>query len=352
MRTTKGKPESSVIQRLIDEPHRFEFFQAVRLILGFLREHGIRHEKAFGQVLRFESSIQLSFPASEIESLRGGGDVEARTDKMLLLAVRDGSNLRIRMTPAFVGMLGICGVLPFHYSERIAAYQHRERSAGARAFMDVFSNRLVGQFYLAWQKYRLEQSIFVTGKDGQLSILLSLAGRDGTKTATDHALAFYSTLFRTRPASAQAIERVLTEYFQVPIKLEECVGSWDDIPIALRSHLGRKNPRLGFGMTLGTRLWRHDRRARLHIGPLDSRNLARFLPRRESAVALKEVIKLFDVGPIEFEVCLTLSNECVQPMTLTTKQRTSSAGLGWTTFLTSRANAVDRPEVRYMLDLG
>lgn len=351
MRTTKGQLKPGVMQRLIDEPYRFEFFQAVRLILGFLKAHGIGEERGFEQVLRFDSSIQLNFPASEVEALCGGGEVEARTSEMLAIAAKDTSTLRIHITPAFIGFLGTCGVLPFHYSDRIAASLAKDRNGGVRAFMEVFSNRSVGQFYRAWKKYRLEHSAQADGKDLQLSILLSLAGRNRAGSPEDYALAYYSTLFRTRPASAHAISRVLTDYFQVPIKLEECVGSWAEIRPVLQSNLGSHGPRLGLGMALGTRQWSHDRRVRIHVGPLKREELARFLPRSEGVFALRKMLELFDVGQIEFEVLLTLQQECVRQLTLTTKSSQSIGGLGRTTFLTNRVDAVDQPEVRYMLDL-
>jgi type VI secretion system protein ImpH len=350
VRTTKGQLEPSVMQRLIDEPHRFEFFQAVRLVLGFLKEQGISEERAFGQVLRFKSSTRLSFPASEVEALSAGGDVEARTGEMLVIAAKDPATLRFQITPAFIGFLGTCGVLPFHYSDRIATSRNRERNEGIGAFMDTFSNRLTGQFYLAWKKYRLEHATQPNGNDKQLSILLSLAGRSRVGMPDDSALAFYAALFRTRPASAHAISRALTEYFQVPIKLEECVGSWDELRPALRSRLGSPYPRLGFGIALGNRLWRHDRRVRIHIGPLKSEALANFLPRSDGAAALQKMLALFDVGPIEFEICLALHRACVRPLKLTTDGAKAQGELGWTTFLSSRLEGIAEPEVRYMLD--
>lgn len=351
MRTKKGQLEASVMQRLIDEPYRFEFFQAIRLLLAFLREHGIPDERSFAHILRFDSSMRLGFPASEIESLQGGGEVEARTATMLLLALANEPNLRIRVTPAFIGFLGTCGVLPYHYSERIAAHQQKDRGAGASAFIDLFSNRLVGQFYLAWEKYRLEHSVTNKGRDRQLPILLALAGSANAATPDDQALAYYAALFRTRPASACAIAQALTEYFGVPVRLEESVGAWDNIPEKLQSRLGGPNPRLGFGAVLGKRVWRRDRRIRLHVGPLGSRDLDRFLPRSEGALAMGKMLALFDVGRIEVEVRLILKQECIRPWTLTTKGGASAQRLGWTTFLTTGAKPVARPEVRYMLRL-
>ncbi len=352
MRTTKGLSESSVIQHLIDEPYRFGFHQAIRLILALLRKHDIADERALSQVLQFESSIQLVFPASEIESLQCAGVDEVRTDRMLVLAVVDHkSKLRIRITPAFVGFLGTCGALPFHYSERIAAHQKRERNAGARAFMDVFSNRFVGQFHLAGRKYRVEHSITNRDNDRQYSILLALTGQNRVEPPYDKALAFYSTLFRTRPASAYAITRALTEYFGVPINVEQSVGSWDDVPLKMQSRLGTKNQRLGFGAALGNRLWRHDRRVRLDIGPIDDSELAGFLPRSAGAVALEKMLALFDVGPIEVEVRLMLKPGCVRPLILTTNDKECRSALGHTTFLAQDATSVIQPEVLYMLNI-
>ncbi len=352
MRTTKRQTDSSVIQRLIDEPYRFEFLQAVRLILGLLREHGISDDRALTQIMRFESSTRLGFPPSEIESLHGDGEMDVRTDRMLAIAVNGQSRLGIRITPAFIGFLGTCGVLPLHYSERIAAYQQRARNAGASAFMNVFSNRLIGQFYLAWQKYRLEQSVTKSGPDRQLTILLSLAGQSNASSPRNQALAFYSTLFRTRPASATVIARALTDYFDVPIHLEQFVGSWNLVPQKLRSRLGRSNQRLGFGHALGTRVWRHNRRICLHVGPISGTRLPQFLPRTSTAHGLEEMLELFDVGPIEVEVRLVIEPECIRHIELTTTNKSRQSTLGWSTFLTRDIRSVARPELRYKLGLG
>jgi type VI secretion system protein ImpH len=351
VRTTKRQSEPSVIQQLIDEPHRFGFHQTIRLVLALLRNHDISEDRARSQVLRFENCTRLVFPASEIENLHGAGVDDVRTDRMLVLALENKSKLQIRITPAFIGFLGTCGVLPFHYSERIAAHQKKERSDGARAFMDVFSNRFIDQFHLAWTKYRLEHSITTRSNDRQRSILLSLAGKSMAQSPYDDLLAYYSTLFRTRPASAYAITRALTEYFGIPIKVEQSVGSWDEVPLKMRSRLGRQNQRLGFSAALGRRLWRHDRRVRLNIGPLNGTAIAQFVPQSAGEVALKKMLTLFDIGPIEIEIRLLLKPDCARPLTLATRNSSHQSTLGRTTFLTSGAKSVVRPEVLYMLNL-
>lgn len=351
MRTTQRQPESSVVQQLIAEPQRFEFMQAIRLILQLLKRHGISDERAFAQVLRFENSTSLSFPASEIASLRCDGDLEA--DQL--------SRLRIHVTPAFIGFLGTSGILPLHYSERIAAHRKMDGSMGVQAFLDLFSNRLVAQFYLAWEKYRIERSGETRRRDRQLPILLSLAGTpegdvetvvmDRPDTPGDYALAFYAALFRTRPASAFAIGRAMTEYFGVPIRIEEFVGAWDHVPEKMQSCLAGCGPQLAFDAMLGTRHWRYDRRICLRVGPLGEKELYRFLPRTPGAAALGKMLALFDIGCIEVEVRLGLDQECVRPLTLEPAELAPIRRLGWTTFLTTGAAPVVKPEVTYMLPL-
>lgn len=361
MQTKKRQPEPSVIQRLIDEPYRFQFVHAVNTLLLFLRKNGVEYDQAFTHVLRFQNSLSLSFPSSQIEGLYAGTDVEARTDTMLRLTFQQPGTVKICITPAFIGFLGISGTLPFHYSESIADTVYRHKDASERAFVDAFSNRLVGLFYQSWGKYRLEQSLVTRGEDTLLPMLLTLGGvtseaftlrlgRRSNGGVNEQVAAFYAALLRTRPVSAHSIERVLAEYFSVPIQLEQFVGGWDPIPENMLSKLGGPNPRLGYGAALGVRLWRHDLRVRLNIGPLDKNDFDRFLPRGEGAAALEKMLALFGLPCMQFEARLILSAQCVEPVVLTTRHRAAAKRLGWNTFLKAGPGKVLKPEIRYMLN--
>lgn len=354
MQATKRKHESSVIERLIDEPHRFQFVQAVRILVRWLRQHGVPHEDVFRQVLRFENSLSLSFPASEIEALRTDAGT-GMSGAELLLALLRHEPARIRITPAFIGVLGASGVLPIHHSEHFASMQPRDTEASARAFLDVFSNRMVALFYQAWGKYRVEHKLDTQGQDALLPMLMALAGAppsppgpEEPDSVTDDPAGYYAALLRTRPISSSTVARVLSDYFGVPIELEEFVGCWDPIPPGKRSILGSANPRLGFGAVLGVRLWRHDLRIRLRIGPLDEESLVRFLPNGKAARALEKMLGMFAVPCMQYEARLMLSPACLEPLVLTTN-RCAMKRLGWNTFLTSARGTVSRPDVRYML---
>jgi type VI secretion system protein ImpH len=176
MHTTKRRFEPAVIERLFAEPQRFEYFQAVRMLELWLKRHGVPHEGAVANFLRFQNSTSLSFPASQVESLQPEPRGLARDANSLGEALRRAELKYIRITPAFMGMLGMTGSLPAHYTERIAAHVLFEKDEGPRAFLDTFSSRALALFYEAWRKYRLELKYQIGGKDLFLPLLLALAG--------------------------------------------------------------------------------------------------------------------------------------------------------------------------------
>lgn len=357
MPAKKRKHEPAVIAQLLGEPHRFQFAQLINILLRLLRRQGISYDDAFRNVLRFRNSLSLTFPASEVQAL----ELEPKAPLAWLdaaQAMQGGQVKKIRITPAFIGLLGAAGTLPLHDTERLAARLALDRDASQHELIDVFSNRMIALFYEAWGKYRVEHGMDVQGHDRLLPMLTALAGgrpgggargQNGVGARTnDETAAYYAGLLGTRPVSAGTVERVLADHFGVPIRLEQFVGGWHPIPENRRSTLGTAQPILGKGVALGTRLWRHDLRARLHVGPLDETQVSDFLPGGRALSALDEMVKLFAVPLLRYEVRLLLSPPCIKRMTLT------GAGprrLGWNTFLTGTAGVAQRPEVRLMLRL-
>lgn len=347
MPTEKRLSETSVMQQLLDAPHRFQFVQAVRLLVDWLARHDVPYERALSQVLRFRNSLSLNFPAGEIEALATEPQPIPSADD-LSQALHDEEGLQFAVTPTFIGLLGGGGSLPLNKTERIAAAQ-RDGDASLRAFVDLFSHRMVSMFFEAWGKYRLEHKSDTQRVDGLLPLLMMLAGTGGeTHDTTDEAVARYAALLRTRPVAASTIARVLTGYFGVPIAVESFVGAWDALPKARHCTLGTINATVGLGAMLGGRIWRRDQCVRLHVGPLDQDTLERFLPRRAGAVALSRMVALFGLPNLRFETQLILSQPCIRPALLSNKPETGPR-VGWDTFLLGRNGQVASNTIRYLL---
>lgn len=344
MQTEKRQHAAVLIEHLRAAPYRYRFAQLVNILVRMLRQQGIPYTQAVSQVLRFRNSLSLAFPASEIESMQ----VEAA----------DGSMPRIHITPAFIGLLGANGTLPLHDTERAAAKANLGADESWKPFIDLFSNRVVGLFYEAWGKYRVEHGLNTRGQDDLLPLLSALGGLRPASFGPARPYAsvpaevagFYAGLLRTRPIAASTVERVLGDYFSVPVRVEEFVGAWDPIPEKIRSTLAVTNPTLGFSAALGTRAWRSDLRVRLHIGPLDEGAAKAFLPNGQSHAALKEMVSLFAVPSVQYEVRLLLDKPCLKPLTLATKGPDRKR-LGLNSFLTISAGKASRPEIRSALRL-
>ena len=343
MQTEKRQPAAGMTLHPVAAPHRYQFAQLLNILVRRLRRQGIPYARAFGHVLRFRNSLSLAFPASEIEAVQ----IEAP----------EGSGLpRIHITPSFIGLLGASGTLPLHDTERAAARTGPGADESWKPFIDLFSNRVIGLFYEAWGKYRVEHCLDTQAQDKLLPLLNALGG---LRTASfgpgkpyasipAEAAGLYAGLLRTRPIAAATVERVLGAYFGVPVRLEEFVGAWDPLPAKMRSTLGVTHPALGYGAALGTRVWRNDLRVRLHIGPLDEETAQAFLPHGRLHAALQEMVSLFAVPSLQYEVRLLLDKPCLKPLTLAARGPQRKR-LGVNAFLTVAEGKASRPDIRSIL---
>jgi type VI secretion system protein ImpH len=343
MRPPLQQPAAGLIGRLLAEPQRFEFFQAVRLLLLWLGEQGVPPRRALERHLRFRNSLALGFPAGQLEAIMPESGAQSP----------DGTPPRFHLTPTFMGLLGAHGALPGHVTERIAAWEAGQADAqlaeAPRAFLDIFTNRMLALFYGAWRKYRVEYTV-ADGSDGFLPLLLALAGfAPGAAHAEvrDATLARYAGVLRQRPASGVVLARVLSHHFGVPVALQEGIGHWDalapDEQSMLGARSGTRGPVLGQDAVLGERCWRPDLRVRVRIGPLRRVQFERFLPHGPGARALRTLLGLFAAPTLSYEVVLVLARSELRPLRLAGGPQS----LGRDSFLVTAPARRDRADMVY-----
>jgi type VI secretion system protein ImpH len=351
MPATQRRENKSVIQQLLDEPYRFQFFQAVRLVVQWLGENGVSADKALNDHVRFDNSLMLSFQPGQIEALHARGAAEISTQAEMIQALLEGQNLQIQITPSFMGFLGANGALPHHYTERIVAHQLTEKDAAPRAFFDMFSNRVLALFYEAWCKYRFERAIG-DGKDTLLPLLLSLAGYQPQSVENkphglcDEVIGLYAGVLQQRPVSALILGRMLSSYFGVPIEIEENAGCWIALERKEQCSLGGLNATLGDNTILGQSSWRPDLGARLRIGPLSRSEFRRFLPSGAAADALEKMLGLFGNQTLTYEIQLVLRAEDIHQLCLGGGIDIGGR-LGHDSFLVTATSEADRCDMSY-----
>ncbi|MGJ9419602.1 type VI secretion system baseplate subunit TssG [Massilia sp. CMS3.1] len=346
MRPTHRRETASVIERLLAAPHEFEFVQAVSVLLASLMAQGASADEALHHNLRFENSLLLGFPASEIEAI-------ARAERADDAAAPGaGGGHRFTITPTFMGLLGAQGTLPRHVTERIAAWQSARDDAAPRAFLDLLSNRMLALFYRAWQKSRVE---YMPGQKGDgedrlRPLLLALSGcapGQAGHAPPESLAAHYAGMLGQRPSSSVVLERIVSDFFGVAVRIEEAVGHWDRLLPHEQAQLGI-NAELGENVLLGERSWRPDLRARLRIGPLDAAGFAQFLPSGEASAALRAILRRFAEPTVGFEVELVLRAQDVRPMQLA-GPATGPGLLGRDSFLIGGPAGADRADMRYLM---
>jgi type VI secretion system protein ImpH len=324
-----------VSARVRAEPRRFGFFQAVRLLEGeALKAAGTRNPlapvgeeaDARQRTVSFRAAAHLSFPQSEIDTLveQPPGPPE--------IAVN------------FIGLTGPSGVLPQHYSVALIR-ELRRRNTALRDFFDLFNNRLIAFFYRAWAKYRIPISVDrggAEGRDGATQTLRALIGfgTDGVLARYgigQHALLHYAGLLGHFPRNALSLERLLSDYFRLPIRIEPFAGRWMAIPPDQRSRLGGGGLRpqfagLGVDCVVGAAYWDVQGSFAIRIGPIGYREFIELMPDASMLSQLSELTRLYVDSQLGFQVRLQLRKEEIPKLRLDGRAA-PGARLGWNTWL-------------------
>jgi type VI secretion system protein ImpH len=304
---------------LTEDACSFEFFQAVALLQRLMPERQPVGEFSApeDEVTRFRVNPRLAFPASEIQ------EFELREDAPAEMMVN------------FLGLTGPMGVLPHPYSELILE-RLRARDAAAASFFDLFNHRAISLLYRAWERSHFPVTFASAGRDRFSQYLLDLLGL-GTlglqdrQAIEDEALTHYLSLVTMHSRSAVALEQILTDYFEVPVAVEQFTGSWVPLDSPIQCSMGDEDSvscQLGKGAVAGDAVWDHQGRIRLRIGPLSLERYNDFLPGGAAHVALQAMVRFYTNGTLEAEAQLVLERGQVPRIRLDFDSD-QPARLGW-----------------------
>jgi type VI secretion system protein ImpH len=319
----------SLVSLLGEQPWQFEFYQAVRLLEALQRQVGAsfsREENS--QTIRFQSRVNFNFPASEVQDISLDSDVT-------------------RVAVNFLGLAGATGPLPAPYAEMVLEALAR-KDHGAVDFLDIFNNRLVWLLYRARQAHHPVMTARAPHEGQVAKYLFSLIGlgqnslRDRLKIP-DRSLLHYSGLLANRVRSAAGLERLLSDYFDVQVNVNQFRGVWRELETAQQTRLGDggSNQCLGGGIVLGRRVWDQSGGLSITFGPLDRERFTAFLPKRSASRALCELARFYVGLDYEIQIRLLLKPADVPQSAL------GKARLGYTSWLLRHAYAGESAEVRF-----
>ncbi len=325
---------ASVAQGLFQEGHRFDFYQAVR-ILEMMSPQGDgvgSLDDPDREIVRFSSRVRMDYPATDIDSLeapRRHGDA-------------------VRMKVNFLCLAGALGPLPNRITETLME-RLSQKDPALRDFLDIFHHRLISLMFQARKKMRVSLQERPPDSSQVARTLFSLMGLGlpalrGRMRAKDRSLLPAAGLLAREVRPMVGLERLVTGHFQVPASVEPFEGRWFPLEPSSQTELGRRgrNRRLGEGAVLGGRVWIQDAAYRLHLGPLTLAQYLDFLPVGGAFAKLCELARFYDRDELGFSVELTLKAAEVPQLRL---GRAGDSLLGWSARL--QAGPAERsPRVR------
>jgi type VI secretion system protein ImpH len=350
MATPVRRSDPALDDILFEEPYRFDFFQAVRLLerIGTDR-HPVGHDEHHprSESVRFISHLSLIFPASAIHALEGRdlkGDAESPPP---------------RMTTPFFGLIGPIGALPTVYTEVLISLSVRKRAA-AIGFLDLFHHRLVSLFYRSWEKYQVvalwERALSTKGADRafgadafsrHLFDLIGIGQRSlrNRQNLPDGVLVYYAGLLAQQHRSAVVLEQILGDYFERPVSVVTFFGRWLRLQPDQQSRPGRNGVfnQLGVDAVAGHKVWDDQSKFRVRIGPLTFAEFRDFLPGGDASEELTDLIRFYVRAELDFDVQLVLKAEEV-PWCNLSRDSQAAAQLGRYSWLKCREYTQDAEE--------
>lgn len=354
MASAGGKTAAPLIEDLIQTPHEFEFFQAVRILERYVLEQAPEEYAALGseidfhrEPLRFRSLASLCFPPGQISSVRRGREIGVES-------AEEPSAVQhhpFEVTVPFSGLTGPAGALPQHYTSMLIERVHqRNKDFAMQEFFDLFNHRVVSLFYRAWEKYQFpigyERSLSDDVRQNDLftKALLSLVGLGSDFLRErfqfdDLTLLSYGGLFAQRTRSAVALQQIVMDFAGLPARVEQFVGQWlrltDDQKSSLPSASSQfgMNLEVGDSAIVGDAVWDIQSRLRIIIGPVSWDDFLSLLPDGSRMTSIQQLVRFYLGQHLDFEIQVLLFKDQVPPCRLGEGDPSFAPRLGWTTWL-------------------
>lgn len=321
-----------LFDQLTREPYQFGFFQLLRRLEAVYRDHPrLAHSpRAADDPVRLGQEPSLAFAPSAVSGFVAG---------------RAGGPPRVEVQ--FLGLFGPNGPLPIHLTEYVRDRLRNSGDATLARFADVFHHRLLSLFYRGWadaqptvQYDRPEDDQFAKYVGSLFGAgMASFRQRDAVP---DNTKRYFAGFLSCQTRTPEGLEAMLGDFFGLPVRIEEFVGQWLDIPDGCRFVLGGapETGSLGSSAPIGSQVWDCQQKFRIVFGPLDFADYQRLLPGGASLRRLADLIENYLGDEWEWDVQLILKRDQVPPKVLG-----SMGCLGWTDWTDHEALTADADDL-------
>lgn len=300
-----GPDHLTHLDRLIQNPEKYHLFNALRII-----------EAAYPEQPRYGNSAR---PRDDVIRLGQQPDL-AFPPATLVRVERPRAGRPGRLVNRFFGLFGPHGPLPLHFTEYARDRVRNRRDPTLVAFADMLIHRVMGLFYRAWVSAEPAPSLDRPQDDPVAQKVAAIAGYAGAALERrdrmpDVAKRHFAGHLGAGARSAYGLSALLEEFFEVPVRVEEFIGSWLTMEPSDQWQLGAPIG-LGHGTGLGQKVWSRSSKFRLVIGPLTLTDYRRLLPGTGSLERLRDIVRNYVGDTMDWDVNLILLSEQVPPAIL------------------------------------
>lgn len=317
--------------RLAERPWDFDFYQALRLVecANPGKPRIGQSRRASEDIVRLGQEPSLAFAPAALAEFR------LRGERLPLMLVH------------CLGLFGPNGPLPLHLTEYARDREHNSGDPTLARFADLFHNRLLALFYRAWAAAQPTVSHDRDEDDRFAAYLASFVGiglpalrrRDA---APDAAKLHFAGLLANQARSADGLRAILGEFLKLPVRIVEFVGHWLRLPPEDHSRLGQGggNCQLGVSTVVGERVFSHQHKFRIEIGPVGIADYLKLLPGGVRLAQIVAWVRSYAGDVPAWDAQVILRKDEVPKLVLG-----GGACLGWTSWLGTRRSPDDADEL-------
>ncbi|QSA96399.1 type VI secretion system baseplate subunit TssG [Methylococcus sp. EFPC2] len=322
-----------LIEALREQPQRYDFFQALRLI-----------ECQFPDKPRLGTSLRASEDPIRLAQLP-----ELDFAPSTLAAVEPAlAGIRPeRLAVRFLGLFGPNGPLPLHLTEYANDRIRHHQDLTLARFADIFHHRMLSLFFRAWANARPTVSHDRPASDVYAGYVASLFGlgldslRD-RDALPDLAKLHYAGLLASQTKNAEGLEAIVAGFLGFEVRVDEFVGEWMEIAPQDQTRLGggAANGALGRSTVAGRFVWSRQYKFRIVLGPLSLDQYIAMLPGGRRLAELVAIVRNYIGDELSWDVNPILRRAEVPAMSLNGASR-----LGWTSWLGASPSASDAADL-------
>jgi type VI secretion system protein ImpH len=322
----------ALLGRIAARPYAFDFYYVLRRLEAARPDMPRLGEAArpADEPIRLGQEPLLDFAPAAISGVR-----PPRDSRPAVVEVR------------FLGLLGPNGPLPLHLTEYARDRLLHHADATFARFLDVINHRFLLLFYRAWAQAQPVASLDRAADDRFAKYVGALfgAGLQHTRhrdAADDEIKLHHAGSLARQVRNADGLRELLTQYFRLPVRVEEFVARWLELPLSDRSRLGERaaSAQLGRGAVLGHSVWDIQSSVRLHIRARTLDDYVDFLPAGRSAARLVALLRTYLGWELQWDLRLSLAGSEIPPTELGRRGR-----LGWSSWLGGRPRPTDADDL-------